>query len=242
MKVIVLDDDELFLRSIKADIEKLFSFWDTKAEIHAACNIKMLNNILRKGAPDLIFLDIDMPDKSGTDIACELRNTYEGIDIIFLTNREDLVFQSIHYLPFRFIRKSKIDEELDEAISAYVKYYKEKKTVYIFDTGEGKKPILLSSIFYIESEAHYVRVYTKEESICARVNISGLEKELKRYNFIRIQRSYLVNLKYVQNITGKSVMLTCGEELPIKRGSMEAIRRSLFEYRRNKYSGAAYKH
>lgn len=241
MRIIVMDDDKLFLKNIRDDIEKLLHTQGIDVEIYMAYDIRMLESIMEMTVPDLIFLDIDMPDKPGIDIAHELRKRYEGIDIIFLTNREDMVFKSIHYLPFRFIRKSKIDDELKEAVLSYIEYFNDKKLMYTFDVTGGRRPILISNIFYIESEGHYAIIHTKEESIYSRSNISNLENDLKKYGFIRIQRSFLVNLKYVSNITGKNVILVSGEELPIKRGSMENIRRKLFEYRRDKYSGAGYK-
>lgn len=238
MRVILLDDDQSFLKPITDNLKELFDSKNMEADISSVHDISGFEEILERGAPDVVFLDIDMPQKSGIEIADELRSRYEGIDIIFLTNREDLVFQSIHYLPFRFVRKSKLDTELKEAVDSYVKYYIDKKVTYTFEVMGEEMPMLLSEILYIESEKHYVKIHNKKEIVNIRSNIGKLEHELKTYKFIRIQRSFLVNLRHITKVTGKSVVLSNGDELTIKRGSMEDIRNCFFEYRRERFNGS----
>lgn len=237
MKVILLDDDRSFLKPMTDNLKELFASRDIEADISSVHDISAFEELLGEGVPDVVFLDIDIPQKSGIEIADELRNRYEGIDIIFLTNREDLVFQSIHYLPFRFIRKSKLKEELKEAVDSYVKHYCDKKMLYTVEFMGEKIPLLLSEILYIESEKHYIKLHNKNEILYLRGNIGELENELKEYKFIRIQRSYLVNLRHMVKVTGKSVMMSNGDELTIRRGSMEDIRSCFFEYRRERFNG-----
>lgn len=238
MRVIILDDDKNFLKNIGDDLKELFGITELQVDISAVSDVDGFKKALAKGVPDVVFLDIDIPEKSGIEIADDIRKEYEGVDIIFLTNREDLVFQSIHYLPFRFIRKSKISEELKEAVGSYIKYYIDKKAVYLFEVMGEKVPILLSDIIYIESVKHYMKMHTKGEPVFIRSNIGKLEKELKDHKFIRTQRSYLVNVRHIVKVTGKSVIMSNGDELTIKRGSMDYIRNCYFEYRREKFYGA----
>ncbi|MBD5137607.1 MAG: response regulator transcription factor [Lachnospiraceae bacterium] len=238
MRVILLDDDQSFLKLITDNLKELFISSDIEVDICSVYDISEFEKLLDEGEPDVVFLDIDIPEKSGIEIADELRKRYEGIDIIFLTNREDLVFQSIHYLPFRFIRKSKLDLELKEAVDSYIKYYIDKKVMYTFEIMGEKVPVFLSEIIYMESEKHYIKIHNKREVLFVRGNIGDLEKKLNMYKFIRIQRSFLVNLRHITKVTGKSVLMSNGDELNIKRGSMEYIRNCFFEYRRERLNGA----
>lgn len=237
MRVVLLDDDQNFLKLLSDDLKKLFASKDVETDIISIYDASEFEKVLAGGVPDVVFLDIDIPYKSGIEIADELRNRYEGVDIIFLTNREDLVFQSIHYLPFRFIRKSKLNVELKEAVYSYIKYYIDKRVVYTFESMGEKIPVLLSDIIYIESEKHYVRIHTKKETMSIRGNIGVLEHDLNKYKFIRIQRSFLANMRHITKVTGKSVVMSNGDELTIKRGSMEYLRNCYFEYRREKFNG-----
>ncbi len=71
---------------------------------------------MQKKAPEILLLDIDMPEISGMELAEQIFSSNINTNVIFVTNRDDLVFQAIHYQPFRFIRKEKLNQELDEAI------------------------------------------------------------------------------------------------------------------------------
>jgi|SRR5574344_523925 DNA-binding LytR/AlgR family response regulator len=237
MEVAIYDDDVEF-SNIISDIVK-----DYLDKAYKDYNLYTLNNvddykkiILNKHI-DVIFLDIDMPKKNGIEVAEELRNIYDDIDIIFLTNREDLVFQSIHYAPFRFLRKSKIHNELIEAISAYVEKYITNNTELEFIENGNIIKIIIKNIKFIESDKHYASVFTKLGEHKVRSTISELEMKLYKYGFIRVQRSFIINMACISKINNGEVILYTGENFPIKRGMSDIIRKEYYEYKRKRIYG-----
>ena len=69
---------------------------------------------------DLVFLDIDMPKYSGMDVAEEIRKKSADTDIIFVSNREDRVFETFSVQPFGFIRKNCFTEDLNATLRQYI--------------------------------------------------------------------------------------------------------------------------
>lgn len=127
----------------------------------------MVENIINHRI-DIVLLDIDMPSISGMDIANKLTKEKPFINIIFLTNREELVFQTLKYRPLRFIRKNYIREELKEAIEAAIKKINAERCVIHFGKDKVKLNIPIEDIVYIESDKHYVEIHMSDFVLIGR--------------------------------------------------------------------------
>lgn len=111
-----------------------------------------------------LFLDLDMPKKSGFDISQFLRELGNNTPIVYITNRDDLMQKAFQYKVLGFVRKDKIQEELPFAISCVVQEIQKKNShVMIFAAHRQKKEyynLPVSDILYIESENHQTKIYT----------------------------------------------------------------------------------
>ncbi len=237
MKIGIYDDDENFIKIIHAMVGITLQQNNVEFEMNVIHDFTEYNRVIENTELDVIFLDIDMPEKTGIEIAEDLRSKFADIDIIFLTNREDLVFQSIHYAPFRFIRKANVTEELPEALMAYIQKYNTSKKEMEFIENGNKVKVLLKDIVYIESNKHYANLFTKEKKIVVRSSINELEVKLYDYGFVRIQRSFIVNVFYISNINYSEVIMTTGDKFPVKRGSSERLKKEYYENKRKKIYG-----
>lgn len=184
-------------------------------------------------AYDILLLDIDMPGTDGMSIAERIMQTPHRVNIIFVTNRDDMVFEAIHYSPFRFIRKEKLHDELPEAIvSALDKIYKET-LICNFGTGADAIKIPICDILYLESQKHYICIHTKQGEIKTfRGKISDYTDELADVGFVRVHIGYLVNIRYIYSITSQKIVLDNEEELPISRAKVESIKQKYASYMR----------
>lgn len=182
---------------------------------------------------DVLLLDIDMPGVDGMAIAEQIMQKPHRVNIIFATNRDDMVFEAIHYSPFRFIRKEKLHDELPEAITAAMdKIYKET-LIYNFGTGAETVKIPICDILYLESQKHYICVHTKHGEVKTfRGKISDYTDALAEVGFVRVHMGYLVNIRYIYSITSQKIVLDNEEELPISRTKVEAIKQKHASYMR----------
>ena len=180
---------------------------------------------LQEQSIDMIFLDIKMPQLSGTDFVRSLRN---GPKIIFTTAHKEYAYEGfeldvIDYLlkPIRFDRFLKavnkaspqkkqeaetiapITEE-NKALASFIYLRVDRKMIKIF----------LDDILYIESDKDYVKVFTGKGFIITRQTIASVEALLSASRFTRIHRSYIVSLNKIVSFTHEIVEIG-GKELPI---------------------------
>ena len=118
MRIASCDDDNEMLGRLKKDVIEIFGILKVNIEIFSFSDGKELLRTIQNDDEnfDLFLLDIDMPDVSGLEIAQMLREMSVNLIIIFISAYDNYVFDSIEYSPFRYIRKSRIKEELPLAL------------------------------------------------------------------------------------------------------------------------------
>ena len=173
-----------------------------------------------------------MPQITGIDIAKKLRIKLESTEIIFVTNKDEMVYDIIQYTPFRFIRKSRLEIEIEEALETYLKKKNHQNAIYFFSTEQGKKPVNIVTIVYIEVKSHKLTIYEQDKVFSANGNLNTIEKEISQYGFIRIHKSYLVNFRYINLICQKEVTLDNGNTLPLSRRKFESTKKELMRFSR----------
>lgn len=179
---------------------------------------------------DIIIFDIDMPGTNGIDTARKLRRTDTDVTIIFVTNiaqyaingyevdAVDYIIKPIQYYDFsmKFHRTvAKASQKKDHIIQV--------------ETTEGLRRLRVDAIVYVEILSHYLYIHTTTSEYRSRGSMSEIEEELTAYGFVRIHRSYLVGLKYVEKILSKEVTVN-GKVLPVGRGYKELVKTAYMKY------------
>lgn len=177
-----------------------------------------------QATPDAILLDINMPNEDGITIANTLGIQYPLLPILFVTNHDNMVFEAVKCSPFRFIRKSHLQEELSEAIPALTA--KLANETFLFDIKNGSSTIKcqITDIIYIESSRHYLDIYTTSGVYHIRAKMSDYDKRLTDYGFVRIHVGYLVNVRYIYQLSSKGVLLDDKKLLPVSRDRIDEIK------------------
>ncbi len=178
--------------------------------------------------PGILLLDIEMPGMNGIELAKKLRARAETAQIIFITGYPDFIaegyeVEALHYL-IKPLTREKLCEVLDRAVVKISQ--SDRKILVPFDGGEVTLP--LREIRYIEAQRQYSLIRAASGDYRIKVPISELEKRLDGY-FLRVQRSFIVNLREVLRITRAEVILRSGEAVPISRGMAESVGRKIIE-------------
>ncbi|MCM1508376.1 MAG: LytTR family DNA-binding domain-containing protein [Ruminococcus flavefaciens] len=232
IRIGIVDDEKIILDSICETVDNILMKYNVEYKICKFTDGKSLIREYLKHNFDLILLDIDMPNITGIDVARKLRSHDDTVGIIFVTNKDDLVYESIKYGPFRFIKKSQFDIEISEAIEKYLQKRAKRKESIIFSTENGKKAIIVSNIEYIEVRSHKLTVHTKSGILEANGNLKDIELNVAQYGFIRIHQSYLVNFKFIDVIRQNSVVLDNGNSLPLSRRRYNDVKKALMRFSR----------
>lgn len=116
INIALCDDEQESLDILKKELDKEAEKLNIKISTSAYDDGNKVLDLICKNKEDfdILFLDIDMPGISGLEIAKRLREENSDIILIFVSAHEQYVFESIEYSPFRYIRKSRIGDELLE--------------------------------------------------------------------------------------------------------------------------------
>lgn len=233
---IAVCEDEVFQMQL---LRKYIDEWaDIKEiQVHVGCYENASSFLFQwedKPSVDVLLLDIEMPGTmNGMELAKTLRSNKDNVQIIFVTGVTDFVFEgysvdAVSYI-IKPVKKEKLFECLDKA---YERCTREGRHIIVEEPGMVRK-VLIRDICYIESIGHDTSICTLNGSFRCKKSIGDMEEELKKEHFIRIHRSYLVNIERIQSITKKEVVVDSGQVIPIARGKWEAVNMACLKFYRS---------
>jgi DNA-binding LytR/AlgR family response regulator len=236
LRIAICDDNKAILLSYKERIKALFESKQVKVAIFEYINGSKLIEDCATAPYDLIFLDIDMPEMTGFDVAEKINEVSVDSVIIFVTNEEQLVYRSLRYSPFRFIRKAYLVAELNEAIISFLDLYAKRNKTQVFNCVNGELiAVNIKDILYIESNKHKVTVYTQKKNFITKAKIGELEDKLKISGFIRVHVGYLINMKYIFSIEKTEVILVDQTSIPMSRHRTEQVKMEFQKFIRSEF-------
>ncbi len=213
MRVGICDDDDSFIEIVKHTLLKYVN----KDEIIVFKNDDMLVMNILDEKLDVLFLDIEMPFRNGIEIGDKLAKVCPELNIIFLTNKAEMVFRALYCQPFRFIRKNRINEEFDEAITSLKKKVFKENYILEFPSKNETYKLKLTDITYMESKKHYIDIHMNDSVLKVRGKLSDYEERLCDYGFFRTHVGFLVNVRFVYRITASMVELDDKTKLPVSK-------------------------
>ena len=227
LKIALLDDDKTALLISKGAIESFFQEKNIAISLDAFSSPLNFLAMAKEENYRLVFLDIDMPELNGLQVGEQVKSINSQTDIIYLSQREDLVFDTLKLHPFGFIRKSKIIQDFANVLELFVNTSlnanAESKKITISSKTETMSADI-DSIMYIEGNRNYQTFYLKDgTNFDARVLMGDLESKLKEHGFIRVHKGYLVNYLFIRQIGTSEVSLTNNKVLPLSSKRKDEI-------------------
>ncbi|MCI7813301.1 MAG: LytTR family DNA-binding domain-containing protein [Lachnospiraceae bacterium] len=232
ISIAICEDNYSSLSYIEQSVQKFLSSRGYHGVISSYSSSFNLYSLIQEGIRfGLYFLDIDMPKVNGLTLAATIRSLDESAVIMFVSAKEEYVFDAIKVQPFRFIRKSHFQSDLSEALEEYLRQNQEEKedTVITIEVQNEIYRFSVSDILYIQAKDNYLDIITAKKNTLIRYKISDMEKLLEPYQFLRIHKSYLVNYRYIFSLQGKTVTLEDGTQLPISRYRLSEVQEKFKE-------------
>jgi len=216
LRCAIVDDSTLQRLSIVRLIENHPSL-NLVAEYNNAIEAKMG---LAATKIDLIFLDIEMPILSGFDLLDDLIHKPQ---VIFVTGKTKYAFKAFDYDAVDYLRKPISKDRFLNAVHKAVTNYKLKNDEgfdeedFIFVKSNLKKrKVFLNELLYIEALGDYVKLVTENDTLVVLSTMKAFESLLPPERFLRIHKSYIVNLDKVERYNSKVIELE-KEQLPLSR-------------------------
>lgn len=197
--------------------------------------IDLMNDIKNKKSIDLLYLDIIVSSESGFTIADKIQSMNNATKIIFISNYNDMVYQSLMHQPFLFIRKDMLEYEISGSIQYFLKQYAKEYPACIFKQHGRSFSINSRDILYMTSYLHSLTVCLKESKFTCRDSITYRQKELDNYGFVQSHISCLVNLRYVEEIKKNEIIMQNGDSVTLSRTKRKQVEEAYFLYLRNHF-------
>lgn len=237
VNIAVCDDDEIVCEAICSRICKIFKSCGITVSCDKYISPVALYKNINERQYDVLFLDIDMPKLSGIELAKIIRKDKNETDIVFVSNREDKVFETFPVRPFGFVRKNNFTHDLNDIMRSYINVRILSNSYVAFRTANNSvtRKVKVSDIVYIESFRYKQYVYLSDgEQFEIHMTMKELETKLEEYDIIRVYQGYLVNLKYVQRIDRAGIVLNYNESktINISREKVQEVKALYINYLR----------
>lgn len=226
IKAIIVDDERL----AREEIRRCLAVIADVEVIGEAENADDAETLIRQVNPDLVFLDIKMPGRSGFDLL-ELLDAVP--EIIFTTAFDNYAVRAFEVNAIDYLVKPIREERFEKAMEKVrMKLSGQKKETQQFFIREGERFYFIkpSEIYLIESLGNYAKLYFGDKKVCLKRSLNQLEKMLDPLSFFRINRTAIINTAYIRQVDplpkGKLVIrLQTGEILTVS-GRQSAVFKS----------------
>ncbi len=231
IKALVIDDEN---RTRELIVKMINSFGFDIEAISGGDNVKSGIESIEREQPDLVFLDIQMPDGTGFDVLKGV--AVKNFEVVFITAHEEFAIKAIKFSALDYILKPIDLNELRSAVEKAIKTVDEKREESQFEalqyninpnhkrrlvlkTQESVHVVELDNIIRCEADRNYTSFYlTGGKKILVSKTLKEYETLLTGHNFLRVQQSHLINLDFVDRYdkgNGGSVVMKDGSEVPL---------------------------
>lgn len=181
---------------------------------------------------DIVFLDINMEEIDGIQTAQEMRSFQSDTCIVLVTAFINYVLEGYKVGAVRYIMKDALDVQIKECMDAIIQKMQFREITFPFL--EGDRTLYTDNILYVESRKHKCIFSCMErENVTYQLygKLDQIEIKLERYGFLRIHKSFLVNMKHVKRIGNYQAVLDSGEEFSVPRLRFAKVRDAFVAYK-----------
>lgn len=229
-KILIVDDENMARQRMLRFLEK----FPEKMEIYEASNGPEALQLIKEKKPDIVFLDIQMPEMSGFDLLYNLSE--RQFQVVFQTAYDEFAIKAFEVNACDYILKPYSEEKfclaLRKALLAYsqqaqlrqleahLKASKNYINTVIAKVANQTKVITLDEVVYFKSEDHYTFAVTSKNEFIIDLSLNALEEKLNPEAFSRSHRNCIVKIAEIESIgasDSSSIKLKTGIEAPVSR-------------------------
>ncbi|MDY8137051.1 response regulator transcription factor [Aquimarina sp. 2201CG5-10] len=213
LKCMIIDDEPPAHQVLEKYISKLSSL-----SLAGNCyNAIEAIDFLHQESVDIIFLDINMPEMTGLDF---LKTLHNQPSIILTTAYSEFALEGYEYgvqdyllKPIRFERFAKavnriIENKKTDSPSQKTSNNIQTKELFFFIKANGiKHKVNFSEILYAEAYGNFVKIHLPESTLTTASTLTNMEEKLKTNGFLRIHKSFIINIENINSIQGNQVII-----------------------------------
>tara|TARA_R110002050_G_scaffold44430_2_gene105897 strand:- start:70 stop:804 length:735 start_codon:yes stop_codon:yes gene_type:complete len=226
LRCIIVDDSSMQ----RTAIARMVNNHPNLALVAEYCNAIEAKNGLKNYDIDLIFLDVEMPIINGFDLLESLDNPPQ---VILITGNPDYALKAFDYNVTDYLYKpislARFDASVKRAVAKYEQINKlDEEEEYIFvKSNLRQRKVVLNEINWVEALGDYIKLVTTEGNVVILSTMKSFEQKLPKDKFLRIHKSYIVNLEKVEKFNSKKVEVA-GTSVPLSRNKKTELAEALY--------------
>lgn len=238
LRALIIEDEKAHQKNLANILEELFP----KVQLAGiASNVEEGLLLIKEKKPDLVFLDVQMPPKTGFDLLSELDEI--NFQVVFTTSYDEYAIKAIKFNALDYllkpVNKGDIEQALERAntkptgqkeqMNQFLDYLKEpeKMNRIVIPVADGFEIVDIDSVIYLEADRNYTYIHRQgKNKILSSKHLKHFDEMLENNGFYRIHQSYLVNLKnVVKYIRGKESQVKLSNDiiLPVSRNNKDGL-------------------
>ena len=233
IRCVLVDDESNSLEMM----EWLLQTYCPQVKIEAMCNsAEKAIDVIEKVKPDVVFLDIEMPQMNGFDMLEQFDKLF--FDVIFCTAYDQFAIKAFKYSALNYLLKPVDPDDLKETIQRIeerraiptrdqlellmqgIRSQKPTASRIALTTNDGMIFVSTSDILYCEAESNYTSVVLSDRKIVVSKTLKEIDEALSGQDFFRVHNSFLININHIQKFVrgdGGYVIMSDGKSVGISR-------------------------
>jgi Response regulator of the LytR/AlgR family len=212
MNIAICDDLPQFTRELRSKVEDICAKrdWPLDCLIFTSSKSILSANL---GGTQVVFLDIDMPDLNGLEVAKTLRSKYPNIVLVFVTAFIEYAPVGYCVSAFRYLLKQKLDSDLLMVMDDIWEKLRSSSEMLTIRQKNGMREIPLNDILYLEGTPNrmvLLHIKNFSQPVEAIGKLADYESALAKKGFLRLQKSFIANMSHINKISSYQVTLCDG--------------------------------
>lgn len=231
IRTMIVDDDQHAIDLLSADLTS-FPFISLEKTVNSG---KAALDFLRSNHIDLLFLDIEIGDVTGLELAGHIQSIYPSIQIIFVTGHAGFALDGYDYRPLDFLikpinffRLEKTMKTVQDIFQTPLKTKGSDHKIGMRISG-GIRIVNVADILYIEKSGRKISIVTQQGSFLSGDSMKEIEAMFEGYGFYRAHQSFIIPLHHIISIHSDStarsytIELLSGQHIPLSRNKYNEL-------------------
>ena len=234
LKAIIVDDEA----PARSELRFLLDEVGGVEVVAEAASVREAIEKLKEYPCDVMFLDVNMPEATGLQLADALQRLKFPPGVVFVTAYSEHALDAFKVNAIDYLVKPVETDRLAQAISRVHEYVKlhmqaQKSERIPVEKGGKKRLVSIDKIRFVMARDDYAYLQTDDDRYFSTVSLATLEKRLDGHGFFRVHRGYLVNLSMVEeveSVSGGTLLLTLNgvdEKIPVSRRRVSSLKKAL---------------
>ena len=236
MRILVCDDDAVFAQEMAERLNRLLPSIDRWGKVDCVSDPAILTD-KQLGGYDIAFLDIDMGETSGLELARRMRTLHRDTVLIFVTNFVEYSLEGYEVQAFRYLLKSDLDEKLEKYVRQAFSVCRKERTLIRIHSEREEVDLPPQAILYIEAALRRSTLHLRGfscDTLTTRMTLNELTALLAPRGFLRVHKSFLVNMAHIQRLQSTLVCLAGSVELPVSAHRYSEVKKDYLQWKGQK--------